>query len=63
MKSSEYGGSGSYLGVFVTPGSGGLFNPYAIRFGPDGNAYVTSDNGSSQGTVLRYDRHGASRTS
>jgi streptogramin lyase len=38
--------------TFVAAGSGGLFNPHDIAFGPDGYLYVASEGTSS---VLRYD--------
>jgi hypothetical protein len=60
---------GTFLGTFVQPGSGGLNSPFALLFGPDGNAdgqqdlYVgtflghgtnfKSKNGTS--AILRYD--------
>lgn len=60
---------GTFLGTFVQPGSGGLNSPFALLFGPDGNAdgqqdlYVgtflghgtnfKSKNGAS--AILRYD--------
>jgi hypothetical protein len=37
---------------FVTPGSGGLTNPYAVAFGADGNLYVTD---IAQSFVLKFD--------
>lgn len=46
------GTSGAFVGVFVTPGSGGLANPHSACFGPDGNLYVTS---FANDRVLRYD--------
>ena len=48
------GGTGAFLGAFVTAGSGGLSGPGWLVFGPDGNLYVV---GSSPGQVLRYDGH------
>ena len=59
--------TGNYLGQFIAPGSGGLFSPDSIIFGPDANGdrisdiYITSGdkpgNSTQQGasTVLRYD--------
>jgi hypothetical protein len=38
--------------VFVADGSGGLSNPHASTFGPDGNLYVANAFGDN---VLRYD--------
>ncbi|MEG4112300.1 MULTISPECIES: NHL repeat-containing protein [unclassified Microcoleus] len=61
------GNTGNFLGEFIPPGSGGLFNPDTIVFGPDGNGddksdiYVTSgDKPGNSGeptasAVLRYD--------
>jgi len=48
----ELARDGSVIGDFVTAGSGGLDDPSAMEFGPDGNLHVTS-----RGThaVLRYD--------
>jgi hypothetical protein len=37
---------------FVTSGSGGLSNPYAIAIGPDGNVYVSDP---TQAIIFRYD--------
>jgi DNA-binding beta-propeller fold protein YncE len=44
--------TGTYLGDFVPPGSGGLLNPIGTSFGPDGDFYVSSSGNSS---VKRYD--------
>src|SRR6476661_2301476 len=61
------GNTGNFLGEFIPPGSGGLFNPDQIVFGPDGNGddksdiYVSSgDKPGNSGeptasAVLRYD--------
>lgn len=38
------GTNGSFKGVFVSAGSGGLDSPQGIVFGPDGNLYVASGN-------------------
>ena len=48
------GTTGSFLGAFVTAGSGGLSGPAVdgLIFRPDGRLYVASRNGNS---VLRYD--------
>ena len=49
---------GSYIGTFVSPGSGGLSLPAGIEFGNDGDLYVC-DSGTIY--VLRYEGpHGAS---
>lgn len=50
------GSTGSFLGAFVTAGDGGLNEPTAITFGPDGSLYVAS--GAHQdyyNSILRYD--------
>ena len=59
------GVTGSFLGVFVTAGSGGLVRPADAKFGPDGNGdgqqdlYVSSlgpaEVQDGSGAVLRYD--------
>ncbi|HSF75052.1 MAG TPA: NHL repeat-containing protein [Microcoleus sp.] len=61
------GNTGNFIGEFIPPGSGGLFHPDTIVFGPDGNGddqsdiYVTSgDKPGNSGeptasAVLRYD--------
>lgn len=59
---------GAFMGVFVSPGSGGLESPTGILFGPDGNSdghqdlYVSNSRLTGQGgdkgklgTVKRYD--------
>ena len=55
---SEYGshsiqlynaGTGAAAGTFVPMGSGGLQDPSSLRFGPDGNLYVSDPAG-----ILRY---------
>jgi len=46
------GSTGAALGVFVSPGSGGLQDAAKIAFGPDGKLYV----GSKRANVtLRFD--------
>jgi RHS repeat-associated protein len=47
------GTTGAFIGYFVPPGSGGLFKPNAIIFGPDGDLYVDSYRGGND--VLRFD--------
>ncbi|MEG4807753.1 NHL repeat-containing protein [Microcoleus sp. F8-D3] len=61
------GNTGNSLGEFIPPGSGGLYNPDTIVFGPDGNGDDKSDiyiaSGDKPGNsgeptasaVLRYD--------
>ncbi len=44
--------TGSFLGAFVSSGSGGLDSPLDLGFGPDGRLYVTS---FGSGELLRYD--------
>ena len=46
------GTTGAFLDEFVASGSGGLFNPQQLQFGPDGNLYVASGNSNQ---LLRYD--------
>jgi DNA-binding beta-propeller fold protein YncE len=43
--------TGQSLGPFVLAGSGGLFSPRSLAFGPDQDLYVSS----ATGEVLRYD--------
>ncbi|MDZ4724354.1 MAG: M12 family metallo-peptidase [candidate division Zixibacteria bacterium] len=45
------GVTGAYLSDFVSSGSGGLSNPFALIFGPNGNLFVAS----SSNAVLQYD--------
>ncbi len=47
----RYNSSGTYLGDFVTSGSGGLNAAFDLKFGPDGNLYVSSFNTNQ---VLKY---------
>lgn len=52
------GRSGSFMDTFVSSESGGLKDPVDLRFGPDGNLYVTSGGtpaNPSNNSVLRYD--------
>jgi len=43
--------NGANLGAFVMAGSGGLFFPRSLAFGPDGNLFVANGDGS----VLEFD--------
>jgi DNA-binding beta-propeller fold protein YncE len=45
------GASGASLGAFVSPSSGGLVAPRGLRFGTNGDLFVSSGSGE----VLRYD--------
>jgi len=47
----KYSATGTYIGDFVTAGSGGLDGPDGMCWGPDGNLYVSS---SLNHRVLRY---------
>src|SRR5678816_3974164 len=44
-------GTGAFLSVFVTNGSGGLNAPHGLAFAPHSNLYVASANNDA---VLRY---------
>jgi sugar lactone lactonase YvrE len=44
--------TGTYLGDFIAPGSGGLNLPDGLAWGPDNNLYVSSSNSNQ---ILRYD--------
>jgi DNA-binding beta-propeller fold protein YncE len=48
----HFSDSGTFLGDYITPGSGGLSRPGGVAFGPDGNLYASS-NATDQ--ILRYD--------
>jgi RHS repeat-associated protein len=48
--------TGTILGTFVSPGSGGLARAAPLAFGPDGNLYVgDAPATSNNGQVLKYD--------
>jgi WD40 repeat protein len=47
----RFSATGSFVGTFVTTGSGGLTFPLGGAFGPDGNFYVSD---SDHENVLRY---------
>jgi len=44
----RFSNSGTLLGNFVTPGSGGVRNPANPLFGPDGNLYVVDFPGNAR---------------
>jgi uncharacterized protein (TIGR03118 family) len=53
---------GTFLGTFVQPGSGGLFTPLGLLFGPDGNLFVGTElytgafkAKADTSAILRYD--------
>jgi protocadherin Fat 4 len=48
----QYQPDGTFVGTFVTAGSGGLSGAAGMDFGADGNLYVASSN---TGKVLRFD--------
>ncbi len=45
------GNTGKFKDIFVTAGSGGLENPFALLFGPDGNLYISA---VTRNSVIRY---------
>ena len=47
--------SGKSLGEFVSAHSGGLVEPDALSWGPDGQLYVSSGRSPEQSAILRYD--------
>lgn len=49
--------TGRSLGAFISPGSGGLVDPDAMSWGPDGRLYVSSGRSSEESAILRYDAH------
>jgi hypothetical protein len=54
------GTTGAFKGTFVSSGAGGLGNPWAFVFGPDGDLYVSNDVGTGTnqippGSILRYE--------
>jgi streptogramin lyase len=51
------GYTGKINDSFVPSGSGGLYAPHGVTFGPDGNLYVTglSQSTTNLGGILRYD--------
>lgn len=48
----RYGDDGTFKGIFVAAGSGGLQTPDGLAYGPDGDLYVSS---AQQKAVLRFD--------
>ena len=50
------GATGAFVDAFVPTGSGGLYDPTMLVFGPDGNLYVASGAHTDYyNSVLRYD--------
>jgi WD40 repeat protein len=54
------GTTGEFIDNFVPDGSGGIFQPKSLAFGPDGNLYVTTASASGitvnrQAQILRFD--------
>jgi T5SS/PEP-CTERM-associated repeat protein len=47
----RFGPTGTFLGTFVTAGSGGLNGPGSLDFGPDGHLYIGS---TINDAILRY---------
>jgi hypothetical protein len=49
------GTTGAYIDDFVPQGSGGIYNPYGLVFGPDGNFYVAVSLSAPGGAkIARY---------
>lgn len=48
------GVTGTFIDIFVAPGSGGLAAPNGMTFGPDGNLYVPSYFYTNSPGILRY---------
>lgn len=47
--------TGRFLGAFIAADSGGLIEPDALSFGPDGQLYVSSGRDPEESAILRYD--------
>ena len=45
--------TGAYIKDFIAPSAGGLADPDALTYGPDGNLYVSSGT-NTDGKILRY---------
>ncbi|MDQ2986396.1 MAG: hypothetical protein M3R13_06705, partial [Armatimonadota bacterium] len=52
---TKWSPSGTYLGEFVAPGSGGLTGEQDLEFGPDGNLYVMSHITLVADSVWKFD--------